>query len=53
MKFAIFDWAGNRLKTASNGLWVDFDFETFEDAWEYIYVTFQGDDYQELDVREV
>lgn len=46
MKFAIFDWAGNRLFPTET-------WESFEAAWSTIYLRFDNEeDYQELYVEE-
>jgi len=42
--FKIFDWAGNELTKHGT-------FETFEDAWDYIFEHFEEEDHQELFVE--
>lgn len=44
-RFYIQDWAGNRL-------WEHGTFEFFEDAWGYIYETFEDADFDDLFVIE-
>jgi hypothetical protein len=48
-KYAIFDWAGNHL-------FQEYEFETFEDAWEHLYTTFpeMGEDaFEEYYVEQI
>jgi hypothetical protein len=44
MIYIIQDWAGNVMNFG--------EFDSFEDAWSYIYEHFQEDDYQEFYVVE-
>ena len=41
MKYEIQDWAGNRLRDRN-------EFDSFEDAWGYIYDVFEEDDWQDI-----
>jgi hypothetical protein len=53
--YKIEDWIGNEIKQKSkSGLWIDLHFNSFEDAWEYIYSLCETeDDYDDYYVEKI
>ena len=49
MSYVIKDWAGNTLINGYDRLPLEFD--SFDEAWEYIHQTFQEDDFEDLFVE--
>lgn len=49
-QYALLDWANNRL-TDKKGH--ELTFNSFEDGWNYIYLNYQEEDFEELYVEEL